>query len=267
MKPLLLSIFFAACLLCPIQARAWDPTGHMLVDQIAYENTKPEVRARVAALVAKLDGKYNNRSPYNFVTSGCYMDDMRAAPGYAWSKWHFIDVNYTPDGSGYVEPEPPHVLWAIEHSAAKLLNGAQATDAEKAEAVAMLIHFVGDVHQPLHCVDWNDQGGNGYFIAGIPMSDLSKNKPATLHLFWDRAYRYDVKGGKVIELYYGLWNSERPGTPCGGSHQKPGRENHGAIPGILARGTGKIRRSPRLGSRELCPRLQIRLPGGAASGR
>ena len=152
--PLLLPVLLAACLACPLRSRAWDPTGHMLVDQIAWENTKPEVRARVTALVAKLENKYNNHTPYNFITAGCYMDDMRAAPGYAYSKWHFIDVPYTADGSGYAEPQPPHVVWAIEQAASTLLKNPAAPDDQKAEAVAMLMHFVGDVHQPLHCVDW-----------------------------------------------------------------------------------------------------------------
>ena len=142
-----LSFFFAVCLLCPPLAQAWDTTGHMLVDQIAYVNTRPVFRLRIAALVAKLENKYNNRTPYNFITAGCYMDDMRAAPGYAYGPWHYINVNYTLDASGYAEPPPPHVLWAIEQSASKLLKDSQATDAQKAEAVTMLIHFIGDVAQ------------------------------------------------------------------------------------------------------------------------
>ena len=215
--PLLASIFLTACLLFPPQLKAWDFTGHMLIDQIAWQNTRPDVRARVTALVAKLENKYNNHVPYNFITAGCYMDDTRAEPGYAYGKWHFIDVNYTADGSGYAEPQPPHVLWAIEQAVTTLLKNPQATEAQKAEALAMIMHFVGDVHQPLHCVNWNnDNGGGGYFISGIPVSDLSKKQAPSLHLFWDRVYRYDVKDGKVLELYNGLWTTERPGAPAEG---------------------------------------------------
>ncbi|HWB59102.1 MAG TPA: S1/P1 nuclease [Chthoniobacteraceae bacterium] len=206
-----------SALFCLHTASAWDPTGHMLVDQVAYENTKPEARARVAELVAKLENKYNNHVPYNFVTAGCYMDDMRASPGYAYTKWHFIDVPYTADGSGYAEPEPPHVVWAIEQAKSTLTKNPNATDAQKAEALAMLMHFVGDIHQPLHCVDWNDQGGNGYFIAGITFSDISKKQVPNLHMLWDRAYRCDAKDGKPLELYNGLWLTERPGVPATGT--------------------------------------------------
>lgn len=216
MKSPLLPALLVACLACPLQMQAWDPTGHMLVDQIAYENTKPEVRAKVAALVSKLENKYNNHIPYNFVTAGCYMDDMRAAPGYAYTKWHFVDINYTADGSGYAEPAPPNVIWAIEQAATTLVKNPDATEAQKAEAVAMLIHFVGDIHQPLHCVDWNDKGGGGYLIAGVPFTDISKKQVPNLHLFWDRAYRCDAKNGKALELYNGLFETERPAAPATG---------------------------------------------------
>jgi len=198
-----------------VQALAWDSTGHMLVGEIAYEQVRPDVRARVDALVRTLDNRYNNHKPYNFVTAGCYMDDMRAEKGYPYSAWHYMDVNYTPDGRGYAEPAVPNVLWALQQAFATFEDSG-SSGPQKSLAMAMLIHFTGDIHQPLHCVDWNDKGGNGYFIAGVPFSDLSKTKPANLHAFWDRAYRFGVQGGKVIELYYSPWPSERPGVPAAG---------------------------------------------------
>ena len=196
-------------------ARAWDSTGHMLIDEIAWQNVTPEVRERVRVLVEKLENKYNNHKPYNFITAGCYMDDMRAAPGYPYITWHFMDVDYKPDARGYAEPEPPQVLWAIERSI-ETFGNPRATGQQKSEALAMIMHFVADIHQPLHCVNWNDRGGNGYFIAGIPFTDLSKKQVPNLHAFWDRAYRYDVKKGKVVELYYSLWTSERPDVAADG---------------------------------------------------
>jgi hypothetical protein len=188
----------------------------MLIDQIAYENVKPEVRARVTELAALLEHKYNANVPYNFVTAGCYMDDMRAEPGYAYSKWHYVDIEYTADASGYAEPGPPNVIWAIEQARATLQK-ADATDAQKAEALAMVMHFTGDIHQPLHCVNWNnDQGGGGYVIAGVPFADISKKQVPNLHLFWDRAYRCDAKDGKNMELYNGLLTTGRPAVPVEG---------------------------------------------------
>jgi hypothetical protein len=208
-------IFLAAFAIAMPRALAWDSMGHMIVDEIAYENVKPEVRAKVAALLPLIEAKYNDHKPYNFITAGCYMDDARASKSYQYGPWHYVDINYTPDARAYAEPAPPNVIWAIEQSA-NTLKAPAASDAQKAEALAMLMHFVADIHQPLHCADWNDKGGTGYFIAGVPMSDQSKKQPANLHAFWDRAFRYDVKKDKVVELYYSLWPTERPGVPADG---------------------------------------------------
>ena len=231
----------------------------MLVGEIAYEQVRPDVRARVGALVRTLDNRYNNHKPYNFVTVGCYMDDTRAEKGYPYSAWHYMDVNYIPDGSGYSEPAPPHVLWALQQAVATFENPT-ATGPQEALALAMLIHFTGDIHQPLHCVDWNDKGGNGYFIAGVPFSDLSKKKPANLHAFWDRAYRFGVQDGKVIELYYSPWPAERPTVrACGGGDQRAGCENHGAVSPGQHGGPCQCGGSPRVGAGELSFCVQVRV--------
>lgn len=208
---------FVLLALCSLAAtaRAWDGMGHMLIDEIAWENVRPEVRERVADLVAILGTKYNGHKPYNFVTAGCYLDDIRPLAGYKYGAWHFIDVPYTRDGRGYFEPRGQNAIWALEE-AEKTLRNANATGAERAEALAVVLHLVGDLHQPLHCADWNDQGGGGYYIAGIPFSEFSKKQPPSLHAFWDRAYRYGVTNGQVVELFYNLWPAERPGVPAQG---------------------------------------------------
>ena len=85
----------AVTLLLSARALAWDFAGHMLVDQIAWTQAKPEVRARVDELAAKLESTYNNTQPYNFVTTGTWMDDMRSKKGYEWSKWHYVNLDWT----------------------------------------------------------------------------------------------------------------------------------------------------------------------------
>jgi hypothetical protein len=190
--------------------------GHMLVDQIAFEQIGADTREKVGNLVRLLDNKYNDNIPYNFITAGCWMDDMRADPAYAYSKWHYIDIEYTPTGTPAIEPQPPHILSAIDELRAAFKNPA-ASDAQKAGSLAMLMHLVGDIHQPLHCVDWNnDRGGNAYLIYGIPFSDLLKKQIPNLHSYWDRAFRFDVENGKVVEVYYALKPNERPQDPAHG---------------------------------------------------
>ncbi len=206
--------FFAAALLAmALPAHGWDPAGHMLIGEIAWQKSSPTVREKVEQAVASLDHQYNEGRAYNFVTAGCWMDDMRSGPKYPWSPLHYISIPYTPTGSAFVEPPPPHILSAMDESLAVLKN-PETSAADRAQALAMLIHYVGDVHQPLHTTEWNDRGGNGYLIAGVPFSDLMKKQLSNLHTYWDKAFRFDGKDGAIVETFAAPETAARP-APSG----------------------------------------------------
>lgn len=207
MKPLFVSLGLTAT------AYAWDPAGHMLVGQVAWERMTPAVRVSVAELVALIDGKFNGGKPYNFVTVGCWMDDQRSLPKkeYPWSAWHYIDAEKTDDGSAFKLPPAPHVVSAIRANLATLRD-ASAMKEKRAEALGQLIHFVGDIHQPMHATTWkNDRGGNGYLIYGVPFSDLIVGQSSNLHTYWDKAFRFTAADGKIVEA----WKTplQRPEAP------------------------------------------------------
>lgn len=203
-------VLAALLALAPWPASAWDAAGHMLVGQIAWEHSKPAVREKVSALVATLENTYNQGQAYHFVTASCWMDDMRSKKGYAWSKWHYVDMPFTPSGApSFLPAEGPHIVWAIDENL-KTLRDPASTPAQMTEAVAMLMHFVGDIHQPLHTTDWNDRGGNGYLIHGIPFSDLFPGSVPNLHAFWDKAFRYDGRDGANVQVWESPQVADRP---------------------------------------------------------
>ena len=222
------ALLAATCILTTT-ARAWDPAGHMLVGQIAWEFMTPAARAKAAELVAKIDGKFNGGQPYHFVTVGCWMDDLRSLPkkDYPWSKWHYVDAEKTADGTAFKLPEPPHVVSAI-NGALGILKDSTATTEKRAEALGQLIHWVGDVHQPLHATTWNnDRGGNSYLIYGVPFSDLFPGQTSNLHSYWDKAFRFDAAEGKIIEA----WKSaDRPKAPGEGTIAERAKELIAALP-------------------------------------
>ena len=208
MKKTLLTILLAAT-----TAHAWDAGGHMLVGQIAWELCPSETRRAVDAMVATLDNQFNGSQPYNFVTVSCWMDDLRSLPkkDYPWSTWHYVDSEKTDDGSKFKIPAPPHLVWAIEENL-KTLRNKQAPADERAKALGMLFHWIGDLHQPLHTTTWNDRGGNGYLISGVHFSDLMPGMVANLHTYWDKSFRFDVREGTVVELWAVPKPGERPKT-------------------------------------------------------
>ena len=186
-----------------VTARAWDSAGHMLVGQVAWDQMTPAARAHAAELIALLDGKFNGGKPYNFVTVGCWMDDLRSLPKkeYPWTKWHYIDGEKTADGFAFKLPPPPHIVSAIDGNLATLRDASMSKE-KHSEALGQLIHWVGDIHQPMHTTTWmNDRGGNGYLIYGVPFSDLLIGQSSNLHTFWDKAFRFTGAGGKIVEAW------------------------------------------------------------------
>ena len=203
-----------AVLLLSAPARAWDCAGHMLVGQIAWELSTPATRRTVDEMVAGLDNRFNNGQPYYFVTLGCWMDDLRSLPRreYPWSAWHYVDLPKTNDGSGFNLPEPPHVVWAIFENLKTVRDGT-ADAVERAKALGMLFHWVGDIHQPLHTTTWDDRGGNRYLIAGVTFSDLIPGQGVNLHTYWDKAFRFDARDGRIAELWASPTTENRPKAP------------------------------------------------------
>lgn len=194
-------------------AHAWDPAGHMLVGEIAWLSSSPAVRAKVDAITKKLDTTYSGGRPYNFTTANCWLDDMRPKPGNPWSRWHYVDLPKTMDSASFALPEPPHVVWAIQESL-KQLGDAQLPEDKRPEALAVLIHCIGDLHQPLHATTWDDRGGNGYLVAGVTFNDLYKGGRGNLHAFWDEAYRVVAREGRIVETFV---------TPAVAARPEPGQ--------------------------------------------
>jgi hypothetical protein len=206
---------FAALLAGALTASAWDLAGHMIIGELAWQASTPAVRERVAALVGGLDATFSGGQRYNFVTANAWLDDMRAqGRAYRWARLHYVDVPKTGDGAAFALPEPPHVIWAIEDSLKTLRDPATAP-ARRGEALGILMHCVGDVHQPLHACTWDDFGGNRYLIAGVAFSDLYKGGRGNLHAFWDQAYRVEARDGKIIESFTTppITSRPEPGQP------------------------------------------------------
>ena len=107
-------------------AFAWDPAGHMIVGEIAWQRSSPAVREKVDALVRTLDASHAPGHTYTFTSAGCWMDDMRSKRPYPWGPLHYVDIEKTDDGSGFKLPPPPHIISCISDSLAALRD-PQAT--------------------------------------------------------------------------------------------------------------------------------------------
>jgi hypothetical protein len=191
----------AAGLLPAGRAGAWSHTGHFLIAEIAWQQLagSPEVRRTWAELAGDLHGKYQ---PYSAITAAGWFDDVR---NQSTAPLHFLDVPYSPGAASYAAPSATAAgaVSALRQAIARLKT---ASGAARVDALGRVLHLVGDLHQPLHCCDHDDRGGNQVLLAGVPHA-------ANLHALWDQAYRYDEEGGRIVERFGELSGPIAPDDP------------------------------------------------------
>jgi hypothetical protein len=174
-------IGIVAWLLSPAPSLAWNAEGHMIVAQIAYNHLTPAVKARCDALIA-VPLTYSNSQNNTFVTAACWADDYKSQLGSG--TWHYIDLPFSLDGTSTngVGPDPANVVWAI-NQCVSTLGSPGSSQINQATYLRYLLHFVGDIQQPLHSSTAvsvsnpsGDAGGNGFHITGTW---------GNLHSLWD----------------------------------------------------------------------------------
>lgn len=181
-------------------ASAWDAIGHMIVNQQAYSQLTPAAKARVDTSIAAFNKKQH--ATYDFVTAGCWMDDIRGKTR-EFNSWHYINLPYTPDGLPLPSEHEQNVLWGIKMCVGILKGEKLYLGVDKDQALVMLTHLVGDLHQPLHTTSRNnDLGGNKVAVTNL-VDSMAATFPdrKNLHTFWDSAYRRVIKDGNAVEEY------------------------------------------------------------------
>lgn len=170
--------------LVPAAAVAWVDEGHMVIVAIAWEDLTPHVQARVRALVA-LAPEERFRDPLSASTWPDYDPDRARRP------WHYTNIHFREDGRATANrPAKENVVWAIQQLEGRLAE-RRLDEKSRADALIHVLHFVGDIHQPLHTMARDttafprgDRGGNEFKFK--PIEGISTRGPVdNLHLLWD----------------------------------------------------------------------------------
>ncbi len=151
---------------------SWGKVGHQAIGYIAAAHLTP----RAAAAIKELLG---NETLADVST---YADEIRPDSFFQYtSPWHYIDVpadeNFTQFQKSVYEQTTPNVYIALTHWERALAN-PKSTKAIKIFALKMIVHFVGDLHQPLHVAREEDKGGNLTKV-------LFEGDSTNLHWVWD----------------------------------------------------------------------------------
>jgi hypothetical protein len=185
MSKTLITLCACFCLTTPLMA--WWDEGHMVVAQIAYNHLDPAVKAKCDALIAVNLGSFTSSSSSNFVTAAVWADDFKSSLGTGSS--HYIDLLFSLDGTptNGVVLEPFDVVQAIRQHIITLQDPSSVLSSQ-AIALRYLLHFLGDIQQPMHCSTavWaskpgGDAGGNGFILGG---------GWGNLHSLWDSGGGY-----------------------------------------------------------------------------
>lgn len=170
-----LAVALVAWLWCVPVALAWGPRGHRIVAELAEAQLTPQVRATMQKLLVLRGARHLDEI-------AVWADDLRDSDPALFrqtKRLHF--VNFHARDCLYDPPRDCRdgecAVAAIERYSAILANRANPP-AQRAEALAFVVHFVGDIHQPLHADYRHDAGGNDYQVRW-------RGHGTSLHRVWD----------------------------------------------------------------------------------
>jgi hypothetical protein len=193
-------------------ALAWGPEGHTVIARVATAQLSSQtardlqwiVTVGVPALNAEISQKYGNKCQINPSDPWGSIPDFRTdqdqhtnlanwADCYRYldsstAGWHFDDIPLgdspggvlNASGQAWCSPSAGCVSVAFADNLRKLATPGLAS-ADAARSLALVVHFMGDLHQPLHDEDNGDRGGNDVQI----LTKDSGVSGTELHGLWD----------------------------------------------------------------------------------
>ena len=199
----------AAMVVAPTIVMAWGPEGHTVIAKVAFDGLSPTAKAKLSQIISggvqplnashpgtcQLDAK-NPLGPvvsFSDATTNLanYPDCIRYNSFTASEPWHFDDIplcaefDILPDKKPWCSPggclsdELPHYI--------DVLADPKSSAKDALEALAFVVHFIGDMHQPLHMEENNDRGGLKVSISvakdAFPTGAHVSAKQ--LHALWD----------------------------------------------------------------------------------
>ena len=181
----------AVLLIVGENAMAWGPRGHQVIANLAAAQLTPKARAAVDRILALEPGQ-------TLASISTWADENREPATAAWHYVNFPKASCTYDPQRDC-PDGNCVVAAIDRQMEILASAAP--DEVKLPALKYLVHFVADVHQPLHAGYAEDRGGNSYQVQAFGAG-------SNLHAVWDLGLIFN------LNMTAEKWSAKlRPATP------------------------------------------------------
>ena len=157
-------------------AFGWGATGHRATGYIADQYLTKKTRKAIQRILGQ----------QSLAMASTWMDEIRSDSTYDYANdWHWVTI---PDGMRYEQTEKNpkgDVIESIERIISEL-KSKKLSAKEEAERLKMLIHLIGDIHQPLHVGRGDDRGGNNVKVMWF-------RTDSNLHRVWDSEMIDDTK--------------------------------------------------------------------------
>ncbi|MGH9713926.1 MAG: S1/P1 nuclease [Candidatus Acidiferrales bacterium] len=210
LRAMFLLVVIALALAATPQARAWGCEGHETIALIAEKHLNSNALSMANQILTNnpidptLHRFCDNTGLDLMANSATWADDYRDKHPET-AGWHFFDI---PRGASktnidqFCDPTASCVAKALTDQVAVLKNPA-STGADKGNALRFIIHFAGDIHQPLHDTTNNDRGANCVpvkFFNTKPVASGSSYKP-NLHAVWDTDMIENLAKGQTVDQF------------------------------------------------------------------
>lgn len=161
-------IILSLILMAQVQSFGWGQIGHRAIGQIAEWHLSRQALKKINKILG----------PTSLAMSSTWMDEIRSDSAYNYTNtWHWVTI---PTGQKYdkVIQEATGDAYEALQNIISSLKSDTLSPTEEQEYLKMLIHLVGDLHQPLHVGTGDDRGGNDVAVQWM-------GEDTNLHSVWD----------------------------------------------------------------------------------
>ena len=161
----------------------WGQDGHRVTAAIAQNHLSKRALRRIDNV---LDGE-------SLVTVSTWADEIKSIPAMRkYGPWHYVNVPFDSTYDAHPKSEKGDIVMAIEKCIA-VLKGEEQGEETDAFYLKMLVHLVGDIHQPWHTGLQEDKGGNDFQVQWF-------RKGSNMHRVWDSGIidRYGMSYSELV---------------------------------------------------------------------
>ncbi len=146
----------------------WGSTGHRVIAEVASNYLTDNARLEINKI---LNGE-------TLVNASTYADDIKSDSRYdKYYNWHFLNMELDDEYEEITPSERGDVFIAI-NKCIDILESDSVSNTDKSFYLKLLVHFVGDLHQPLHIGRYQDRGANRIYVKWF-------GRNSNLHRVWD----------------------------------------------------------------------------------